>query len=114
MSYVSSKKRKNAEMQLYKRNIPEAIAILLQSQPPSTYRAIKILVHMFLWDEALQVATRSGEEGFVDLVLWYRSKKLRQMEKKETNSKFKSLLQKRSVISDETASNLKSKLRITE
>lgn len=99
---------------MYKRNIPEAIAILLQSQPPSTYRAIKIMVHMHLWDEALQVAARSKEEGLVDLVLWYRSKKLRQMEKKETSTKFKSLIEQKSVITDERALHLKSKLRMTE
>ncbi len=101
-------------MHLYKRNIADAIAILLQSQPPSTYRAVKIMINMSLWNEALQIATRSKEEGLVDLVIWYRAKKLIQIEKKETSTKFKSLLQQKSVISDESASRLKSTLRIAE
>ena len=102
-------------MHLYKRNFKEAIAILLQSRPPFTYRAIKILIQASEWETALETAMGSKQQDeFVDIVLWYRVNHLRQMERRESSVRFQSLLQQSSLLSKQELSELKSKLRITE
>jgi hypothetical protein len=58
----STKKHKNAEMFLYKRNFDEVVVILLQSRPPLTYHAIKVLIHKSQWEKNLEVALRSNKE----------------------------------------------------
>ena len=100
-----------AEKNLYRRNVDQAIAILLQCSPPDYYRAIKTQVYLCLWVEALETAEESKEDGYIDIVLWYRSCYLRQMKKVETNPRFINLTKKRSIISKERLSQLKSILR---
>jgi hypothetical protein len=110
----SMNKHKNAEMCLYKRNFDEAVAILLQSRPPLTYRAIKVLIHTSQWEKALQVALRSKEEDFINIILYYRARHLKQLAQVESKPGFQSLFQQRSVISEETLAQLKSKVRVAD
>mmetsp|Transcript_62786 Transcript_62786/g.75532 ORF Transcript_62786/g.75532 Transcript_62786/m.75532 type:complete len:164 (+) Transcript_62786:3-494(+) len=84
INYICSRKRQevqNAELLVYKRCPDEAVSILLQSQPPLVYRAIKINIRIFRWECALQIAIKRDEH--VDTVLWYRKQYLREMKKDE-------------------------------
>ena len=70
-----------------------------------------MLIQSYQWDRAIDIAMNSEQEDFVDIVLWYRVKHLRQMEKSESNRRFQSMLKQRQIISEEKLSKLKSKLR---
>jgi intraflagellar transport protein 80 len=76
---------RNAALALYQRRYEEAESILLQSNPPLLYRAIKMNVRLFKWQRALELAVNHKQH--VDTVLFYRKKFLDG--KEETDARFK-------------------------
>lgn len=100
-------------MQLYKRNFEEAVSILLQSRPPCTYRALKISMQSFQWEQALDIATQYDSD-LLSVLLWYRVKYLEQMKLKESNEKYKCLMRERPLISKKELSTLKEKFKVNE
>jgi intraflagellar transport protein 80 len=76
---------RNAALALYQRRYEEAESILLQSNPPLLYRAIKMNVRLFKWQRALELAINHKQH--IDTVLFYRKKFLDG--KEETDTRFK-------------------------
>lgn len=73
---------KNAELLLYQRKPEEAESMLLQHYPPLTYRAIKMNIRLFMWEHAMEIAKKAGK--YVDIVLYYRNRYLKQINMAET------------------------------
>ena len=102
---------------MYKRRFDEAIAILLQANPPLIYRAVKMHVDLFQWDKALNIASnvlKASKDGYISLVLWYRASYLRSIQKTEQNTDFQMLFKKYGVLSQSHLSDLKRKLKSEE
>lgn len=83
---IPSHEGRNAAMALYRRNVEEAEAILLQASPPLVYRAIKMNIRLFRWDRALDLALQ--HKTHVDTVLAYRERSLRASKRPESNERF--------------------------
>jgi len=104
---MNEQQRKNAELSLYKRKPKEAISMLLQATPPLIYDAIKTCIRLFHWEQALNIAKRTGDGGLLDLVLWYRAQYLQRLpvhvltgrKEEEDIIAFKNLNRERSVVS---------------
>ena len=100
---VPSEEGRQAEMALFKRQFDDAERILLQASPPLLYRAIKMNLNLYRWNRALEIAVK--HKVHVDTVVGYRQKYLAEFEKKETNSKFLSVMNQVSVDWDTIISN---------
>ena len=87
---IPSEEGRQAELALWRRAPDEAEQILLQAQPPLTYRAIKMNVRLFRWERAMELALEAGSH--VETVLAYRSKHLEAFKKRETLPVFKEQL----------------------
>jgi len=83
---VPSKEGQAAELALYRGKIDEAEQILLQASPPLIYRAIKMNIRLFRWNQALEIAVKNKEH--VDIVLAHRKRFLEQCDRTETDAKF--------------------------
>jgi intraflagellar transport protein 80 len=75
---------KNAELALFSKRPDEALGILIQNK--RIYRAIKMLIRLHRWTEALDLAIQ--HKTHVDTVLAYRQRHLEQMNHIENNDKF--------------------------
>jgi len=87
---IPSEEGRQAELALWRRSPDEAEQILLQAQPPLTYRAVKMNIRLFRWERALELAMESRTH--VDTVLGYRQKHLDAFKKRETLAVFKEQL----------------------
>merc|ERR1712139_244060 len=76
---------RNAELALFSKRPEEALGLLIQNK--RIYRAIKMLIRLHRWTEALDLAVQ--HKTHVDTVLAYRHQHLEQMRHIETNDKFK-------------------------
>lgn len=76
---------KSAELALFSKRPEEALGILIQHR--RIYRAIKMLIRLHRWTEALDLAIQ--HKTHVDTVLAYRQRHLEQMQHVENNEKFK-------------------------
>lgn len=86
---------------------------MLQHSPPFTYHAIKILIHSFQWERALDIATNAGDD-FIDIVTWYRVNYLRQIESSESSPRFQVIIKQRGIISHDKLLDLKAKYNTEE
>merc|ERR1712216_439286 len=76
---------KHAELALFSKRPDEALGILIQHK--RIYRAIKMMIRLHRWTEALDLAIQHKTN--VDTVLAYRKQHLEQMQHVENNDKFK-------------------------
>lgn len=97
---LSVYKGRRAELCLYKRRTTEAVSILLQAKPPQIYRAIKVYVRLFRFQEALDIALKCNKH--INIVLWYRMKYLQFFKKAETCPRFRQLFEKSTGLDDES------------
>ena len=88
------------------------MAILLQASPPQIYRAIKIYVRLFRFEEALDIALKCNK--YIDIVLWYRMKYLQNYQKAETSSRFRQLFETHSALDDETIAASRKRAKAAE
>ena len=86
MKSIPSEEGRLAEMALYRRHPEEAERILLQANPPLTYRAIMANIRLFRWERALEIAVKF--KSHVDTVIGYRKKYLEQFNKDEKSQRF--------------------------
>merc|ERR1711881_241771 len=70
---------------LFSKRPEEALGILIQNK--RIYRAIKLLIRLHRWTEALDLAIQ--HKTHVDTVLAHRERHLEQMQHVENNDKFK-------------------------
>ena len=76
------------------------MSILLDANPPLTYDAVMMRIHMFQWEQALHLAKgKSGDDanGLLDIVLWHRAQYLQQLNQNEELAEFKSLREERQI-----------------
>lgn len=83
---IPSEEGRNAELALYRRQPNEAERILLQAAPPLVYRAIKMNIHLYRWNRALDLAIKYRTH--VDTCLGYRQRFLEQFGRRETDQRF--------------------------
>jgi len=83
---IPSEEGRNAELALYRRQPNEAERILLQASPPLIYRAVKMNIHLYRWDRALDIAVKY--RSHVDTCLGYRQRYLEQFGRRETDQRF--------------------------
>lgn len=81
---IPSPEGQSAYMHLFRRQPDDAENILLQGG--LIYRAIKLNIHLFRWERALDLALKY--KTHVDTVIGYRGKYLTEWNKTETNAKF--------------------------
>jgi len=88
------------------------VAILLQASPSQIYRAIKVYVSLFKFEEAFDIALKCNKH--VDIVLWYRMKYLQKYKRTETNPRFRQLFEKYPVLEDEIISASRKRAKAAE
>eukprot|EP00026_Physarum_polycephalum_P003964 Phypoly_transcript_03981.p1 GENE.Phypoly_transcript_03981~~Phypoly_transcript_03981.p1 ORF type:complete len:761 (+),score=98.06 Phypoly_transcript_03981:1-2283(+) len=81
---IPSPEGQSAELHLFRRQPDDAEAILLQGG--LIYRAIKLNIHLFRWERALDLALK--HKTHIDTVIGYRAKYLKEWNKTENNPKF--------------------------
>lgn len=84
---IPSEAGRNAALALYRHQVDEAEAILLQAQPQAlVYRAIKMNLRLFRWTRALELAIEY--KTHVDTVLGYRARYLEANDLREQDPRF--------------------------
>jgi intraflagellar transport protein 80 len=73
---------RNAELAVYRGQLDEAEAILLQANPPMVYRAVKLNIRAGRWLRALEIA--QNQRAHVDTVVAYRQRYLQELRRTET------------------------------
>lgn len=84
---LPSEASRNAALAMYCKKYAEAENILLRAK--LYYRAIKMNIKLFKWEQALEIAVKN--KTHVDTVLAYRKRYLETQGKEETNTKFAQL-----------------------
>jgi len=88
---------REAELLLFRRRLPEAITVLVQSG--WIYRAIKMCIHNFLWEKAYDLARQ--HQAYLDVVLFHRTKYLTNINREETIPKLQQLAQELGTVDEE-------------
>ncbi|KAI8802527.1 WD40-repeat-containing domain protein [Cladochytrium replicatum] len=81
---IASPEARSAEMALLRRQPKEAESILIAAN--HIFRAIRMWIHLYNWDRALDLAIKY--KTHVDTVLFFRSRYLSKMGRQETSKRF--------------------------